>query len=494
MAKIGFLALDYGAESGRAMAGFISDGGIELAEVHRFPNRPVETGGSLCWDLPALFNEAKQGIGEYLCRYGGVPDSMAVDTWGVDFGFIDEDGKLLGQPVHYRDGRTAGVMERAFETVPAREIYEQTGIQHMAINTLYQLIAVKEGSSPVMERAESLLMMGDLFNYLLTGNRTCEYTLATTTQLFSPRERTWSDKLIRAFDLPREIFGEIRYPGEITGTINEETCRELGCGPFPVIAAASHDTASAAAAVPAGKKSGRAFLSCGTWSILGVAREKPLISDDTFRYNFSNEGGAGGSINFQKNISGLWPLQECRRKWDIGYEEIVRLAESSAPFTAFIDIDDRRFLNPADMEREIREYCARTVQKAPQTRGAAARVILESLAVKYRLSLEQLESCTGVPVESVQLIGGGSRNSLLCQMTADAVKRPVLAGPVESTALGNILVQAGALGVISSPEEGRELIGRSFPVKVYEPRDTGRWDEFIDKKARLTMPDGSLTV
>ena len=491
-----YLALDLGAESGRGLLGKFDGERLTLEEVHRFPNGPVRMLDTLHWDLPRLFDEIKTALRKAAAANPGL-DGVGIDTWGVDFGLVGRGDTLLGNPVHYRDARTEGMMEAAFRRVPRERIYEITGLQFLPFNTAYQLLALRRAGSPLLEVAETLLMMPDLFAWLLTGRRVGERTDASTTQLLDPRSGTWSDELCRGLDLPRQILPELIEPGTEIGPLRRSVADEVGIAAgLTVLAPATHDTASAVAAVPAvgpGAAAGGppdwCYLSSGTWSLLGVEVPRPVITAETLRYNLTNEGGVAGTTRLLKNIMGLWLVQECRRTWaragrDLSYEELIARAEAATPFAALVDPDDATFLAPGDMPARLAAFCTRTGQSPPADEGAFVRCALESLALKYRWTIEHLETILGTTIRTIHVVGGGTRNALLCQFTADACGRPVHAGPVEATAVGNVLLQAMARGRIASLADARSIVARSFPVTVYEPRATGVWDEAAGRFGR----------
>lgn len=471
-----FLAFDLGAESGRAVLAHLHSGVITTEEVHRFANEPVEYGGSLHWDAPRLWLE----ICNTLSRLEEAElAGIAVDAWGVDYALLGDRGELLMNPYHYRDRRTDGIMNSVFEKVSKEEIYRQTGIQFMPINTLFQLSAAKRDTPKLLGAARALLTMPDLFHFWLTGNAVCEYTNATTTQLVDPVRRTWARGLLERLELPTHLLAEIVEPGVVLGPLRPRIARNSSLANTPVIAPASHDTGSAVAAVAA--RAGTAFLSSGTWSLLGTELERPLVTSEALRLNFTNEGGVCGTTRLLKNVMGLWMLQGCRQSWAsrgqaYDYRELMELASREQEFAHLVDPDDPSFLHPADMPSAIDAFCARTQQPKPATPGAYVRAVLESLALKYRRVLEDLESVTGQPVCEIRIIGGGSKNRLLNQFTADATGRRVLAGPAEATALGNIAIQLLATGAASSLDEVRAIVDRSFPTEIFEPRETGKWD------------------
>ena len=481
---IDLLAFDLGASSGRAILGRYDGDRLHLVDVHRFPNRPVRSPDGLHWDVQRLFKGIEQGL--VICgRQYGRPASVGVDTWGVDFALLGGDGELLGQPFTYRDGRTEGMMEEAFKRVPRREIFEQTGIQFMRMNTLYQLLSMALAGSPLLGRATTFLMMPDLFNFWLTGRAVCEFTDATTTQFYDPRARAWAKPLLEKLGIPTHFLPEIVLPGTVLGPLLPSVAGKTGIGDVPVVAPACHDTASAVAAVPADSDD-FAYISSGTWSLVGVEVPEPVITDDSLANNFTNEGGVGGRFRLLRNVHGLWPIEECRRVWaeqgdDLSYDELAAMVEAAPPFSAVIDPDAMLFLDPPDMPAAIRSFCTDTGQAPPQDKGSILRCILESLALKHRWVLERIDKMQSRAVSVIHIVGGGSRNRLLCQFTADAMGRPVLAGPAEATAIGNIIVQAMALGHLSSVEEGRALVRRSFETERYEPRERAPWDEMYGR-------------
>ncbi|MDR3638778.1 MAG: rhamnulokinase [Isosphaeraceae bacterium] len=489
-----YLALDLGAESGRGVLGKFDGERLELDEIHRFPNGPVRLLDTIYWDLPRLFEEMKGALRK-VAAVGARLDGVGVDTWGVDFGLIGRNDTLLGNPVHYRDARTDGMIEAAARLVPRDRIYELTGLQFLAFNTVYQLLALKTANSPLLEVAETLLMMPDVFAWLLTGRCASERTDASTSQLLDPRTGTWSEELCRGLGLPYHILPELIDPGTDLGPLRRSVAEEVGLSGVSVIAPGTHDTASAVAAVPArpanpGGPPDWCYLSSGTWSLLGVEVPRPVITANTQRWNLTNEGGVAGTTRLLKNIMGLWLVQECRRTWaragrDWSYEELIPKAQEARPFASLVDPDDTSFFAPGDMPARLAAFCTRTGQIPPSDEGSFVRCALESLALKYRWTIERLERVAGTTIRTVHVVGGGARNALLCQFTADACARPVHAGPVEATAAGNVLLQAMARGRIGSLADARAIVGRSFPVTVYEPRDTAAWEDAAGRFARL---------
>lgn len=471
-----YLAFDFGAESGRAVLARLQSGILTTEEIHRFPNEPVEHGGALRWDAPRLWLEVRKA----LSKLGEIElAGIGVDAWGVDYALLGESGQLLENPYHYRDRRTEGVMEQVLEKVDRKEIYTATGIQFMPINTLYQLFAARTRTPRLLEAARHLLTIPDLFNYWLSGTAVCEFTNATTTQMADPMKRTWATALMQRLELPTRLLAPIVEPGSIIGTllpgIADHSCLEG----TTVIAPACHDTGSAVAAISA--REGTAFLSSGTWSLLGTELDSPVITADALRLNFTNEGGVCGTTRLLKNVMGLWMLQGCRQSWtaqgiSLDYRELIELATRASSFCHLFDPDDESFLRPPDMLKAIDMFCTRTQQPVPREAGAYVRAVLESLAFKYRLVLRNLEHVSGTRIEQIRIIGGGSKNRLLNQLTADATGRRVLAGPAEATALGNIAVQILATGGTTSLAEVRAIVDRSFPTEVFEPLETDKWD------------------
>lgn len=464
-----YLALDLGAESGRAMLGTLEADHLTLTETHRFPNGAVSLPEGLYWDVLRLWDEIQRAIALTTAR--SPLDSLGLDTWGVDFALLDTNGALLANPRHYRDPRTEGVMAEAFQRVPREEIFAQTGIQFLSFNTLYQLLALSRQQPHLLQAASTFLTIPDLFNYWLTGRTVCEFTNATTTQCFDPRRRNWAHPLLESLGLPTHILPPVCEPGTILGEYSAPSLAQ----PISVIAPACHDTGSAVVAIPA---EGRnfAWLSSGTWSIMGVESDSPCLEARALEYNFTNEGGVFDTWRLSRNIMGLWLIQECRREWGISYDEITQMAAEAPPFLAVIDPDAEPFFRPGRMSEKIRQFCARSGQAVPQTRGEVARVVLESLALKYRLVLEQLEALTRKQLSPVHIIGGGTKNRLLNQLTADCTERLVVAGPVEATAIGNLLMQALTLRHLTSLTEARALVRCSFPLEMYQPVEHTGWE------------------
>jgi rhamnulokinase len=470
-----YLAIDLGAESGRAMLGRFGSGVLTVEEVHRFPNEPVEYAGTLHWDVARLWMEIQRALYNGLDR---APDGIGVDTWGVDYALLGERGQLLENPYHYRDRRTDGIMDAVSRLVPREDVYAATGIQFLPFNTLYQLFWAKQNTPRLLAAADRLITMPDLFHYWLTGKAVCEFSNASTTQMIDPRTRSWATALLERLGLPARLPGPLVEPGTVIGPVLPAVSASLSGA--PVIAPASHDTGSAVAAVAA--RDGTAFLSSGTWSLVGIELDSPVITPESLRLNFTNEGGVCGTTRLLKNVMGLWLLQGCRRSWAARgtmyeYGELANMAASQPGFRHLVDPDCGRFLHPDCMLSAIDSFCAETDQPAPTSVGAYVRAVLESLALKYRGVIRDLERLTGRAIEQIRIVGGGSRNHLLNQFTADATGKRVLAGPVEATALGNIAIQMLATGATASLGESRQVIDRSYQPAVFEPRDTALWNE-----------------
>ena len=484
-----FLAFDLGASSGRAVLGTLENDKLVLEEIHRFTNGPIAIHGTLYWDVLKLFDEMQQAMSLYSHNHGRELSGIGVDTWGVDFGLLSRDDALLSNPVHYRDKRTDGMMEEVFKIVPREEVYNQTGIQFMQLNTLFQLFSMVLNKSPILEVADRLLMMPDLFNYFLTGSKSAEFTEATTSQFYNPRSGAWAMSLLEGLGIPTKIMPEIVPPGTILGKLSSHIAEEIGLGQVNVVAPACHDTGSAVAAVPAEEDVNWAYLSSGTWSLIGIEVKEPIINEQSLQFNFTNEGGVGGTYRFLRNVAGLWLVQECRRIWErsgqsLSYQQLVHLAEEAKPFIAFVDPDHNSFLNPPDMPAAIVEFCEQTGQSKPATMGEIIRCALESLALKYRAVLEMISQIRGL-IKKLHIVGGGTQNKLLCQFTANATNVPVIAGPIEATAIGNIMVQAIALGCLSSIAEGRKMIRQSFDLVEYQPQEQDAWDEAYQRLVKI---------
>jgi rhamnulokinase len=475
-----FLAFDLGAESGRAILGKLHSGVLDISEVYRFPNEPVFTTDSLRWDILRLWLEMKRGLDHLQVTK---LDSIGVDTWGVDYALIGERGELIENPYCYRDKRTDGMMEQVFQQVSREIIYARTGIQFMQFNTLYQFYAGYRATPKLFDAAKALVTIPDLLNYWLTGSLVSEYTDATTTQFVDATTRSWATGLLDALKLPARLLMPIVEPGTVIGKLKDEVSKAMAG--TPVVAPACHDTGSAFAAVSNTGKS--AFLSSGTWSLFGAELPAPVVTPRACALNFTNEGGVCGTTRLLKNIMGLWLLQSCKRCWaasgqDYSYEELMKAAEDDrCAFRSIFDPDNESFLHPEDMTAAIAGFCLKTGQPAPATAPEYTRAILENLAFKYRVVLESLEELSGIRFEEIRIIGGGARNRLLNQFTADATGRPVIAGPVEATALGNIAMQMLATGAVASIAEARQIIDRSFPVERFEPRAFNRWNQEFER-------------
>jgi len=481
-----YIAVDLGAESGRVMLGVVSANKIRLEEIHRFINGPVEQNGSLRWDFSRLMSEVKTGIGKAAKESNDIA-GIGVDSWGVDFGLLDDNGNLIENPYHYRDSRTNGMIEKACELLPKREIYEHTGIQFMQLNTIYQLLSMRLSGSPALAKAKRLIFIADLVSYFLSGKPYAEYTLASTSQLMDMRRGAWSRTIFQKLNLPLDIMPEVVNPGTVIGKLTEKVGKEIGCPQIPVIASVSHDTASAVAAVPADRKTKWAYLSSGTWSLMGVESRNPVINDKTFAYPFTNEGGVDNTIRLLKNIMGLWLLQECKKHWqkqgvNLSYDQLTALAAKASSVSAAIDVDNSSFLAPGDMPDRINEYLLKTGQKPITDKGQMVRAIFKNLARKYAETINQLEDVIDSPINRLYVVGGGSQNDLLNQLTADATGKIVTAGPVEATAIGNILMQARATGQLDDISQARGLVRRSFTPKEYHPQNTPPQKNIIKKR------------
>lgn len=479
-AAANYLALDLGASSGRAVLGRFDGRKLSLSEIHRFPNGPTRLLGHWRWDILQLFEQIKLGLAKCATEERNLK-GLGIDTWGVDFGLLSAKGELLSLPYHYRDPRTKGMLEEAFRIVPRDQIYRETGIQFMELNTLYQLLALKRDHPDLLAAAHQLLFIPDLLHYWLTGVPQSEYSIASTSQLYNMTSRGWAKDLIARFGLPTGIMPPVCRPGQPLGALLADVAEETGLAPTQVIAPACHDTGSAVAAVPA-QGNDWAYISSGTWSLVGVEIPEPICTNEALAMNFTNEGGVADTIRLLKNIAGLWLVQECRRTWEIAgqalsYEQLAAMAAAAPPAVSFVDPDETRFTEPGDMPRRIQQYCREKGQHVPHSKGAIVRCALESLALKYRLVITQIESLIGRSIRKIHIVGGGVNNTLLCQLTASVTKKPVIAGPAEATAAGNILVQALGLGELSSLAELREVMAQSTRLEHYEPQDSSRWDE-----------------
>jgi rhamnulokinase len=485
-----YLGVDLGASSGRVVAGLFDGRKIELKELHRFSNGPVNVAGSLRWDVLRLWSGIQDGLTKAKQEFGSDIASIGVDTWGVDYVLLSKTGEILGQPYNYRDPRTDGIMEKAFQRVSREDIFSSTGLQFMQINTLYQLIAMRESNPQLLDMADRFLMMPDFFNWCLSGSQVVEFTNATTSQCYDPNTRDWSYDLLGKFEIPTEMFGEVVTPGTKLGQLRQDVAERTGLPRLDVIAPATHDTGAAVVAVPTELTGSPnwAYLSSGTWSLLGVEVQEAILSPRALELNVTNEGGVDGTYRLLKNIMGLWIITQIRESIQrsgrtIDYSQLVQRASVAEPFRSLINPDDPKFMSPADMPTAIREWCREHGQPEPETEGQLARCAFESLALKYRVVLSQLEELTGTPIEVIHIVGGGSQNELLNQFAANACGRPVIAGPVEGTVMGNVLVQARSLGEIGSLSEIREVVHNSASIKQYEPTDHSRWQEASERFA-----------
>ena len=484
MGTYNFLAFDLGATSGRSVVGTLQNGKIEIRELTRFPNGIIELHGKFYWNLLGLYEHLKEGL--VACAKEGItPNSIGIDTWGVDVVPIGEDGSILGMPRAYRDPYTVGAPEKYFEIVPREKVYDKTGIQIMNFNTLFQIYAaVQEGYTPMVE-AKRLLFIPDALAYMLTGKEFCEYTIASTSQILNPRNGKFESSLLRAAGVSADILPEPQLPGVVVGALCDALAAETRIGKVDVVAVAGHDTASAVAAVPA-ENERFAYLSSGTWSLMGIETREPIITEESFCHNFTNEGGVDGTTRFLKNICGMWILEQCRKEWDrvgksYSYPEIVEMANSAEPFVSFINPDDASFANPQSMLRAIEEFCVRTGQPVPQSDKQIVRTIFESLALRYREVLEILESMSPFEIDVLHIIGGGAKNALLNQFTANAIGKRVVAGPSEATAIGNIMMQAIGAGVVGSLAEARKIIRASIETEEFLPENSEQWNAAYEK-------------
>jgi rhamnulokinase len=481
------VSIDLGAQSGRVALGRYDGETLSVTELHRFPNVAVRAAGTLHWDALRLHEGVLEGLRLAAREAGGSIDSVAVDTWGIDFALLDSAGRLVGNPVHYRDERTQGAMQQVFALIPRQELYARTGIQLMPINTVFQLASMAAADDPSLAAASSLLMMADLFHYWLSGVQACELTNATTSQVYDPASGDWAGDLLERLRIPATIFPEIVPPGTVLGPLLPQVADETRLGKAVVVATATHDTAAAVAAIPFFEP-GSAYISSGTWSLVGVELDAPVIDERSFVANLTNERGVAGTL-LLRNMTGLWMLDECRRAWaragaDVDYEDLIARIEQATGLRSIVDTDDPAFLAPGDMPRRIRDHCARVGEPPPVDQAAVARCVLESLALKYRQTIDLLETVTRSRPPAIHVVGGGALNRLLCQWTADATGLPVIAGPVEAAEIGNLAVQALAIGELASIVEVRELVGRSFMTQTYEPHARAPWDEAYTRLER----------
>ena len=482
------LAFDYGASSGRGIIGEFDGKKITLKEIHRFSNDSVTVNGTMYWDILRLYFEMKEGL--IKANLLGGFDSVAVDTWGVDFGLIDDSGNLLENPVHYRDERTVGIIEKAFEKIDKDKFYQITGIQFMELNTVFQLTALKERRPELFEQIDKILLMPDLFNYFLTSEKVAEYSIASTTQLMDANTGDWSLEVLESLDIPKKILPEIVPSGTVIGKIQDSICEELGLGNKPdVIAVAGHDTQCAMMSVPA-KDKDFIFISCGTWSLFGTELEKPIINEKSFRLNLTNEGGYQKKTSFLKNIIGLWLVQESRRQWiregkDFSFGELEKMAEQAEGFKCFIDPDAPEFMSDGNIPKRIQEYCEKTNQYVPRTEGEIVRCINESLALKYARTKKELEECVEKEYSAIHMVGGGIQSKMLCRLTADACGCDVMAGPIEATVYGNIIIQLLATGEIKTMQEARDVVAASENVVTYKPQNQNEWKEATERYKKI---------
>ncbi len=488
--QLHLLAFDLGAGSGRAMIGHLEDDRLQLEECYRFPNQPVRVGNHLFTDVLHMWSQLQAGLQQAVFQTGGKIASVGIDTWGVDFALLDQKDRLLGNPHHYRDPHTHGALAAALERISLEDIYTQTGNQLIEFNTLFQLLALKRDHSPMLASAHSLLMLPDLFNFWLCGEKASEQTIASTSQCFNPFTRDWAVDLLAALGLPTHIFQKIIPAGSILGKVQPWIAETTGCQDLPVIAPACHDTGSAVAAIPV-EDSPFMYISSGTWSLIGVELSQPLINQDTLAANFANEGGVGQRTRLLKITPGMWLLQQCRDEWArrgqaYSYDELTTLAQQAEPFQSLLSITNEIFIAPGNMPARIADYCKATGQSVPQTPGQIVRAILESLALEYEKCLLDLEGLLGYALRVIHIIGGGSRNSLLNQLTADLSGRPVIAGPVEATVAGNLLVQAMSLGYLGSLEQVRQVMRTSISPLTYTPQPDLRWDDARENYQKLS--------
>jgi len=499
-AETRYLAFDLGAESGRGVTGFFDGETLRLEDVHRFSNQPVKILDTLYWDMPRLFLELKRGLAMAVAAHGKEFEAIGIDTWGVDFGLLGHDDSLLANPRHYRDHANDGMLERAYTKVPKERIFERTGIQFMQINSLYQLLSMKLSNAPALEAAKTLLFTPDLLNFWFTGVKTTEFSIASTSQMVDPSTRGWALDLIQEMGLPTDILTDIVPTATNIGTVRADIAAECGSGRIPVVAPGEHDTASAVVSVPAKAGTDYAYISSGTWSLVGIETAGPRITEQTLQANFTNEGGACDTIRLLKNVMGLWLVQECRRSWarggdDLSYSRLTELAEQARPFGALIEPDHTDFLSPLDMPRAIDTFCKRTGQQGPRSPGETMRCCLESLALKYRWVVERLEEFRGSKIDTIHIVGGGTQNRLLCQLTADATGRLVVAGPIEATAIGNVLTQAIGRGQIGSLEQAREVVRRSFELITYVPDvNQAAWEDAYVKFLAIHSGAAGTTI
>ncbi|MBQ7116485.1 MAG: rhamnulokinase [Clostridia bacterium] len=473
------LAFDFGASSGRAILGIFDGEKIELQEVHRFSNDPVKINGTVYWDVQRLFFEIKQGI--LKAKEAGGFDSIGIDTWGVDFGLLRKDGTLVENPVHYRDARNDGMVEKATEYMSKERMYDITGIQFMDFNTIFQLLSLKENRPYILEEADKLLFMPDLLNYMLSGVKSTEFSIATTSQMVDLKTNNWSDEILDTFGIKKDLLTDIAPTGAVIGQLSDEICEELGVPKADIVSVAAHDTQSAITATPC-EYDDFAFISCGTWSLFGTEVKEPIINEASKKLNVTNEGGYDYTTAFLKNICGLWLIQESRRQWiregkEYSYAELEKLALECEPFKCFIDPDAPEFAPMGNLPRRVKEYCEKTGQYVPQTVGEIIRCIYESLALKYRYTFDGIKECTGKDYDRIHVMGGGTKDKLLLQMTAQSCNVNVYGGPIEATALGNVAIQLMSTGAIKNIKEARKIIAEGESLKLYEPKDNEAWEK-----------------
>ena len=485
MSKRKLITFDYGATSGRAILGEFDGKKLTIEEYHRFDNQPVMVNGHLYWDILRLFHELKQGLINISREGINEVDSIGIDTWGVDFALLDKDNMLLNNPFHYRDTMTDGAIEKTCETIPADELYNRTGIQFIKFNTLFQLATIKEKFPRLLENADTMLFIPDYLNFLLTGVKSTEFSIASTSQMYNLKTKDWDYDMIDKLGIPRDILQKITPSGRVLGDILPEISDETGIK-AKCISVCGHDTGSAVLAVPMEKGEKCAWLSCGTWSLLGVELEEPITSAEAFDAQYSNEGGYNNTVRFLKNIMGLWVYTEIKREFEkklgkTDYKTLDAEVNAATPLKAIIDPDDDRFMTPGNMTKKIREFCIETGQTPPETRGEFLRCALESLALKYRFAIENCEKIIGDDLNYLRIVGGGTKDKQLMQYTANAIRRPVIAGPVEATAIGNMIAQLLALGEAKDRWEARQIVVNSFPVERYEPQDADVWEEAYNK-------------
>ena len=473
------LAFDFGASSGRAILGIFDGEKIELQEVHRFSNDPVKINGTVYWDVQRLFFEIKQGI--LKAKEAGGFDSIGIDTWGVDFGLLRKDGTLVENPVHYRDTRNDGMVEKATKYMSKERMYDITGIQFMDFNTIFQLLSLKENRPYILEEADKLLFMPDLLNYMLSGVKSTEFSIATTSQMVDLKTNNWSEEILDTFGINKNLLTDIAPTGAVIGQLSDEICEELGVPKADIVSVAAHDTQSAITATPC-EFNDFAFISCGTWSLFGTEVKEPIINEASKKLNVTNEGGYDYTTAFLKNICGLWLIQESRRQWiregkEYSYAELEKLALECEPFKCFIDPDAPEFAPMGNLPRRVKEYCEKTGQYVPQTVGEIIRCIYESLALKYRYTFDGIKECTGKDYDRIHVMGGGTKDKLLLQMTAQSCNVNVYGGPIEATALGNVAIQLMSTGAIKDIKEARKIIAKGESLKLYEPKDNADWEK-----------------